>query len=225
MDWLDSFEAVPTVGIRLRPNYTIAGSYHQLLGGWIDQHLNSSTKVEVESRGLEISLTWDDGIRFRALMQNLICEQTHPTAGSPPPYHEAMQVVIERLAGAASCLTSPREKLPVERVGVMAQSRNSSIPPGIQEARQHVRSHWTHMGSEDDVTDFQATIVLDKREGEVERCVHRYTESPDDGPPLTILDWQTLFAPVRTPGKVMDFLKDQVGLATCYFSSFAEGNI
>jgi len=144
--WLDTFIAVPLIGLQTAPNFGALYKYPERLQPLLDEVVarDSEVQVGVEPAG-GFQFRTKRGFAYKVLLDNVIVEFTYSAsdkrlAGHRPaielPPVESFGALLEETVDQAArvvSLLSASEPLRVRRVGLLASAlmEKSKAPPGV----------------------------------------------------------------------------------------------
>jgi len=237
--WLDTFIAVPLIGLQTAPNFGALYKYPERLQPLLDEVVarDSEVQVGVEPAG-GFQFRTKRGFAYKVLLDNVIVEFTYSAsdkrlAGHRPaielPPVESFGALLEETVDQAArvvSLLSASEPLRVRRVGLLASAlmEKSKAPPGVADM---IGRHGSFFSG--DLIKAESTFVvdLDRAEAHTDRCHHAYAfddaERPDH---LTVkLDWQRVFRVPLALSAPTEQLRRMKDAALAYFERVGQGGL
>ncbi len=243
MNWLDGVMAVPTIGIRLDPNYKEMSDFRQHLESFIEQIRKEYGKINIKSSqiwGYSVE-TIEEGFQFDLTQNNLIITYAYPINQIPQPGKlpklllpkiYTFSELFEKILGYFKDISNKLDRLndfEFNRIGIVARVglEMDSLPPGVEKWIDFLGRPW---GAKIMRSESKLSVTLKEEKMFYERCHHGLTFDQEDMDKNGInlnLDWQRVFKkPLpMNPRELISQLTECKDNAFEYFQRYGEGDL
>jgi hypothetical protein len=246
--WLDSFVAVPTIGLQIAPALGAFFRFPELVSPILDEALREDTALQItQETGKGLSFRTERGFAYKLLVDQIIVEFSYSKseeklAGQAPSLKPLSVRPFSTLLAQCRAemrkvldLVSAQQQLKVHRFGVVASVNlpSDAAPPGVEAFLAHLGAFFPGKMLKADASFL--TLISETDEG-TERCHHAvsFDELAVEGDLTMRFDWQKTFGRPRAGGRLeyrpLDAalkgdLDGNVASAMAYFERLGRGEL